>query len=154
MSSSTSARIRPTSATSSSAARRLSGGSSSRWSPTIDASATSAASGVRSSCDDVGDEPPVLVLGRLEPADRVGQGAGHPVEPLGPGPELVARRDGHPRRQVAALDPLGDAPGLFHRRQDAARHAPRTMTSASRISTRAPTAQGQAQLVDGGIDAR
>ena len=33
---------------------------------------------------DVGDEPPVLGLGGLEPADRVGQGVGHPVEPLGP----------------------------------------------------------------------
>ena len=51
MSSSTRSRSRRTSATSSSAARRLSGGSSSRCSPTIDASATRAATGVRSSCD-------------------------------------------------------------------------------------------------------
>ena len=49
MRSSTSVRIRPTSATSSSPARRLSGGRSSRCSRRIEASATSAASGVRSS---------------------------------------------------------------------------------------------------------
>ena len=100
----------------------------------------------------VGDEPPVLVLGRLEAADRVRQDAGHPVEPLGPGPEFVARRDRHPRRQVAALDPLGDAPGLFHRRQDAARHGPRDHEREHDHHEGADR-EGQAQLVDRGIDA-
>ncbi len=90
MSSSTSARIRPTSATSSSAARRLSarqlvemvahdrrlGDERGERSPQL----------VRH----VGDEPAVLVLGRLEAADRVREDPGHPVEPLGPGPEFVA----------------------------------------------------------------
>ena len=33
---------------------------------------------------DVGDEPPVLGLGGLEPDDRVLERVGHPVEPIGP----------------------------------------------------------------------
>ena len=53
---------------------------------------------------DVGDEPAVLRLGRLEPADRLGECLGHPVEPLGPRPELVVRGDRHARGQVAVLD--------------------------------------------------
>ena len=74
---------------------------------------------------DVGHETPVLGLGRLEPGDRVGQRLGHPVEAVGPRPELVVRGDRHARRQVAALDPLGGATRGFDRGQDAAGDDPR-----------------------------
>ena len=87
----------------------------------------------------VGHEPAVLVLGRLEPPDRVREDAGHPVEPLGPGPELVARRDGHPRRQVAALDPFRDPTGLLDRRQDAARDEPRRRPARRAAARGAPS---------------
>ena len=73
----------------------------------------------------VGHEPAVLGLGRLEPADRLAEGLGHPVEPLRPGPELVVRGDGHPRGQVAALDPLRGSAGRVDRGEDAARDDPR-----------------------------
>ena len=70
---------------------------------------------------DVGDEPAVLRLGRLEPADGLGQRLGHPVEPLRPRPELVVRGDRHARGQVAVLEALGGPAGGLDRRQDAAR---------------------------------
>ena len=58
---------------------------------------------------DVGDEPAVLRLGGLEPADRVAERLGHPVERLRPGAELVARGHRDAGREVAAFDPLGRA---------------------------------------------
>ena len=73
---------------------------------------------------DIGDEAPVLGLGRLEPADRLGQRLGHPVEALRPRPELVVRGDRHARRQVAALDPLGGPAGGLDRGEDAAGDRP------------------------------
>ena len=74
---------------------------------------------------DVGDEAPVVGLGRLEPADRLLERRRHPVERLGPVAELVGGRDRHARREVAALDPLG-RPGCFlDGREDAARNGPR-----------------------------
>ena len=74
---------------------------------------------------DIGDEAPVLGLGRLQPPDRVAERLGHPVEPLGPRPELVVRGDRHARRQVAAFDPLGGPAGRLDRGEDAASDDPR-----------------------------
>ena len=48
------------------------------------------------------------------------EGLGHPVEPLGPRPELVVRGDRHARGQVAALDPLRGPAGGLDRGEDAA----------------------------------
>ncbi len=76
---------------------------------------------------------------------------GHPVEALGPGPEFVPRRDRHPRRQVAALDPLGDPARFLHRRQDAARHAS-SDHERDHDHHEGADRQGQAQLVDRGPD--
>ena len=94
----------------------------------------------------VRDEPPVLGLGGLEPADRVGQGVGHPVEPLGPRAELVVRGDRHPRRQVAAFDPLGGAAGRLDRRQDAAGDAPAPRAGRRGSRTIVPTTSASPQL--------
>ena len=69
---------------------------------------------------DIGDEPPVPRLGLLQPADRVLESGGHPVEPLRPHPELVVGGHGHPRREVAALDPFGGPRGSLDGRQHAA----------------------------------
>ena len=125
MRSSTSVRIRPTSVTSSSPARRLSTGRSSRCSRRIEASATRAASGVRSSWATSATKRSVAGLGSLEAVDRVGQGGRHPVEALGPDAELVVRGDRHAGRQVAPLDPLCGATGRLDRRQDTAGDDPR-----------------------------
>ena len=91
--SSTSVRSRPTSATSSSPARRLSGGSASRCSRRIDASATSAAERRPQLVRHVRDEAPVLGLGRLA-AGRSSPRATSAIRlnRLGPVAELVARR--------------------------------------------------------------
>jgi hypothetical protein len=68
---------------------------------------------------DVGDEPPVLGLGGLEPDDRVFEGVRHPVEAGRPLAELVRGGDRDARRQVAAGDPLGGQARLVDRREDA-----------------------------------
>ena len=95
---------------------------------------------------DVGDEAPVAGLGGLEAADRVGQGGGHPVEALGPGPELVVRGDRHPGRQVAALDPLRGTAGRLDRGQDAAGDDPRHEQGERGSRTIVPTMSASPQL--------
>ena len=50
----------------------------------------------------LGDEPPVLALGDLQPADRCRQRVGHPVELVGPPPELVGAAARDPRGEVVA----------------------------------------------------
>ena len=102
---------------------------------------------------DVGDEPPVLGLGGLEPEDRVLERVGHPVEAVGPVPELVGRGDRHPSRQVAALDPLGGAAGLVDRGQDAARDEPSRHDRDER-QDHGSHAERQAELVEGLLDRR
>ena len=123
--SSTSVRSRPTSATSSSPARRLS------WRQRAEVLAHDRRLGDERGergpqlVRDVGHEAPVLGLGGLEPGDRVGQRLGHPVEAVRPRPELVVRGDRHAGRQVAALDPLRSPAGGLDRGQDAAGDDPR-----------------------------
>ena len=96
----------------------------------------------------IGHEAAVLVLRRLEPPDRVREDARHPVEPLGPGPELVARRDGHPCRQVPALDAFCDPTRLLDGGQDAPHDGPNGGQGDEQQDER-PEDQGEAQLVDG-----
>ena len=97
-------------------------------------------------------EATVLELGRLEPPDRVRQHARHPVEPLGPGAELVARGHGHARGQVAALDPLRDPTGFLHRGEHAT-HDDADRGQCEDQQERCPEDQGKAKLVDGLLQA-
>ncbi len=73
---------------------------------------------------DVRDELAVLRLRGLQPPDRVLEGGGHPVEPLRPRAELVARRHRDARREVAELDPLGGPRGGLDRGEHAAGDPP------------------------------
>ena len=113
--SSTRIRSRATSATSSSPARRLASGIAPRSLAQDRRLGDERRERRPKLVRDVGDEAPVVGLGRLEPADRLLERRRHPVERLGPVAELVGggdrRRAPRGRRARSAR-----RPGMLPRR--------------------------------------
>ncbi len=96
---------------------------------------------------DVGHEPPVLLLGCLESADRVGQRCRHPIEPLGPRPELVPGDHWHASGQIATFDPFGGQTRLLDRREHPAGDGTRRDQGDHSCEQRSDC-QGGSQLID------
>ena len=77
--------------------------------------------GVRSSCDTSATNRRFWCCARSSRRIVSDERVGHPVEPVGPRPELVVRCHRHPRKQVATFDPFCGPARLLDRGEDAAR---------------------------------